>query len=146
MLSTYNAISQLQNKLGTTDLTVTVEGPYLCITAHKVMGTNIGVMEKVLVDKMSEYLSEADQLNLVVEFMLEKFEVKKPSNRRKSPYKDPTGKDIFEGSIVQHPHGARGVVRFLPNCDVRGDEWVVAYDDSPVYSYLRRQGQARVVG
>ena len=41
-----------------------------------------------------------------------------------APYKDFSGKSIYEGSIIRHPSGEMGVVLYKPK---RGSKWVVDY-------------------
>lgn len=46
---------------------------------------------------------------------------------RKAPWKDFVGADIYEGDVIQHPSGERGVVIFLPDNPSLDSQWRVNY-------------------
>lgn len=70
-------------------------------------------------------------------------------NRRKAPWKDYRGVDIFEGDTIAHPSGECGIVVFLPKEKEPGDQWRVSYVGSNDLSRLGLQignkGQAFVI-
>lgn len=47
--------------------------------------------------------------------------------KRKAPWKDFDGNDIYEGDSLRHPSGERGVVCFWPDENAPSDQWRVFY-------------------
>ncbi|MCZ3128419.1 hypothetical protein NYY92_11375 [Acinetobacter baumannii] len=49
--------------------------------------------------------------------------------KRKCPYKDYKGQEIFEGDSLQHPSGEKGSVLFEHRTESDLDNWLVQYED-----------------
>ena len=47
--------------------------------------------------------------------------------KRKAPWTDFDGNDIYEGDTIAHPSGDRGNVYFLPDENAPTDQWRVFY-------------------
>lgn len=47
--------------------------------------------------------------------------------KRKAPWKDFDGNDIYEGDALLHPSGERGTVVFMAHENDPGDQWRVDY-------------------
>lgn len=70
--------------------------------------------------------------------------------RRKAPWPDFKGNDIYEGDIIEHPDGERGIVTVVPADAGKGInyEWKSVYDDGYVLwlgSQIDDKGMAVVV-
>lgn len=71
-----------------------------------------------------------------------------PVKKRKAPWPDHAGQDIFEGAVIEHPDGERGTVFFRSEYPEPGDQWCVDYGDgvpSRLCLQIGDKGMARVV-
>ena len=69
------------------------------------------------------------------------------NSKRLAPWPDFVGKQIFEGDTLVHPAGDRGVVVFLEEHTLPGDQWRVRYTDgtlSRLALQINDKGQAVV--
>lgn len=75
--------------------------------------------------------------------------------KRKAPWKDFKGNDIYEGDLIKHPNGmVGGYVFFIPYFNSPHDQWRVAYDElgcnrgdiGRLSLQIGDKGQAVVVG
>lgn len=67
---------------------------------------------------------------------------------KKAPWKDWTGKDIYEGDMILHPSGEIGLVIFHPEHHDSSDQWMVQYnnsDESRLCLQIGDKGRAIVV-
>jgi hypothetical protein len=56
-----------------------------------------------------------------------------PTTRRKAPWPDFAGNDLYEGDIIIHPSGEQGVIRYVPTINKTvTDDWLVEYRGSSV--------------
>ncbi|HGH3611541.1 TPA: hypothetical protein ACJK7E_000531 [Acinetobacter baumannii] len=70
------------------------------------------------------------------------------TNKKKSPYSDYLNCEIFEGDIIQHPSGEKGIVVFEQRTERDSDNWLVQYEDgikSRLCLQVGDKGQAYVV-
>ncbi|AXX53924.1 hypothetical protein ABFK62_15275 [Acinetobacter baumannii] len=70
------------------------------------------------------------------------------SNKKKSPYTDYLNCEIFEGDLIQHPSGEKGIVVFEKRSGNDSDNWLVLYEDgikSRLCLQVSEKGQAAVV-
>lgn len=70
------------------------------------------------------------------------------SNKKKSPYTDYLNCEIFEGDLIQHPSGEKGLVVFEGRSDNDSDNWLILYEDgikSRLCLQVGDKGQAYVV-
>lgn len=51
------------------------------------------------------------------------------SNKKKSPYRDYYNHEIFEGDLIQHPSGEKGIVIFEERTESDSDNWLIKYED-----------------
>lgn len=68
--------------------------------------------------------------------------------RKKSPYKDYLHHEIFEGDLIQHPSGEKGIVVFEERTENNSDNWLIQYEDgikSRLCLQVGDKGQAVVV-
>ncbi|ELY7248313.1 hypothetical protein PL734_002863 [Acinetobacter baumannii] len=68
--------------------------------------------------------------------------------RKKAPYKDYHNGEIFEGDLIQHPSGEKGVVVFEKRTESDSDNWLIQYEDgikSRLCLQVCDKGQAVVV-
>lgn len=49
--------------------------------------------------------------------------------KRKCPFKDFKGQEIFEGDVLKHPSGEQGSVLFEQRTESVSDNWLVQYED-----------------
>ncbi|HCV3097136.1 hypothetical protein ACSVHQ_06255 [Acinetobacter nosocomialis] len=49
--------------------------------------------------------------------------------RKKAPYKDYLNHEIFEGDLIQHPSGEKGIVVFEERTENNSDNWLIQYED-----------------
>lgn len=56
-----------------------------------------------------------------------------PAEKRKAPWPDFSGNDLFEGSVIVHPGGVRGTVIFSTDFAEPDDQWRVDYGDGFLY-------------
>lgn len=71
-----------------------------------------------------------------------------PANRRKAPWPDFAGQEIFEGSVIEHPEGEQGTVFFRTDYPDPADQWCVDYGDgvpSRLILQIGEKGMARVI-
>ncbi|MGP4772521.1 hypothetical protein ACS125_18535 [Acinetobacter sp. PFS20] len=66
----------------------------------------------------------------------------------KSPYNDYLNCEIFEGDLIQHPSGEKGIVVFEERTESDSDNWLIQYEDgikSRLCLQVGDKGQAYVV-
>ncbi len=47
----------------------------------------------------------------------------------KAPWQDFEGNDIYEGNVIAHPSGQKGVVVYHPERETPSDQWLIQYND-----------------
>jgi len=65
--------------------------------------------------------------------------------KRKAPWLDRYGNELFEGDIIKHPSGQQGEIVFFDNCSDESDQWRVNYgcdDISRLCLQINEKGQA----
>ncbi|MDS7929231.1 hypothetical protein RMB13_07030 [Acinetobacter sp. V102_4] len=70
------------------------------------------------------------------------------TNKKKSPYSDYLNCEIFEGDLIQHPSGEKGIVVFEQRTESDSDNWLVHYEDgikSRLCLQVGDKGQAYVI-
>lgn len=58
---------------------------------------------------------------------------------KKSPFKDFTGSDLFEGDKIKHPSGCVGIIVYDESKKKLGTEWRVKYLDTQESLWLGNQ-------
>jgi hypothetical protein len=70
------------------------------------------------------------------------------SKMLKSPYNDYLNCEIFEGDLIQHPSGEKGIVVFEQRTESDSDNWLIKYEDgikSRLCLQVGDKGQAYVI-
>lgn len=99
----------------------------------------VGHIEEIK-DTNKKIRASVEELNLVsapktvqhgdtVVYLLAEDDMSEIDNKRKSPWPDYEGNELFEGDTIRHPDGDMGVIVYLDSIKGEHNKWRVNYTD-----------------
>ena len=90
-------------------------------------GQKLGPMFSILVNELVKgILDYRQKVSAHIDIIIEV-----PYSRKKAPWPDYKGNDLFEGDVIKHPSGEQGVIIYyeMREGEYEHDKWRVRYED-----------------